>query len=1635
MRSPPWPRAPRGNDKLPAARREIGARPSGRSACDHRSALSQTENPLSRGRLCGLKAALLGLLSAICGLLRCGTAFAADQEAARQIGVARIDITPAYPIRLTGYAVRKTESEGTAQKLWAKALAIGSDQEGPAVFVTVDNCGVGANVIEEVAERLKRKASLARERFAVCSSHTHSGPCTVGFAPNIFAQKIPDDQLATIVRYTKELTDKLEQVALAALADRKPGKLAWGEGRVGFAANRRTAGGPADHALPVLAAYSRDGKLRAVIANYACHCTTLGGEFNQFCGDWAGFAQAAIERDHPGAVALISIGCGADANPSPRGGPDFGLALAKRHGEELAREVSDLLAGHLLPLRHQPACRAKRIELPYDKHFTREELQERAKQTGIVGYHAQDYLNRLDRGEKLPPTLPYFVQTWTFGDQLAIVFLGGEVVVDYSLRLKKEFDGARLWITGYANDVPCYIPSRRILQEGGYEAESSLWYYGRPAKLAPAIEDLIVNTVHELLPKEFLADPKKAEFPPPKSPEESLTSIRTKPGLTIELVAAEPLVVDPVEIDWGADGKLWVVEMRDFPLGMDGKWKPGGRVKLLADTDGDGGYDQASVFLDDLPFPTGITAWSKGVLVCAAPDIIYAEDTNGDGKADVVKKLFSGFATENYQARVNSLHLGLDNWIYGANGLIGGVIRGSVGGKEISISGRDFRFRPETGEFEPAAGLTQQGRVRDDFDNWFGCDNSTLLWHYPLPDHYVRRNPHFTPPEPRVNVAAAADPNRLFPISRTLNRFNDPHHVNRVTSACGLGLYRDDLLGEDFSDNAFVCEPVHNLVHRLVLKPDGVTFKGRRAPDEQQREFLASRDNWFRPVQVRTGPDGALWVVDFYRFVVEHPRWITPERLAELDLRAGEDKGRLYRVYPRGEKLRPVRDLTKLPSAELAAALDTPNGTERDRVHLELLRRAAAAAAPLIRLVRASALPAVRVQALSALDGLRALPADVLEAALNDAHPAARRHAIRFSENVSSPTPRLNAALLQRLSDADASVRFQLALSLGRWDDPRAGEALGRLAVAGLDDPWLRAAVLSSATRCAGEILEAVLAAVPDSPARSDFIGQLIATAAGSADRALLSRALSGVVPPTGLKPELWRFQAITSLLDALARQGVALDSLADASDADLRGAIGRLREMFASAQRVATDDTASEALCEAAVRLLGRQISQTGADLEFLARLLGPPTAQRLQSVALESLSRSQSALVPALLLADWSRHSPALRAGIVQTLLTRDEWAARLLTAIEEQTVALPEVSAANRQRLLKRKNAALQQRAAAIFASAQSSDRASVLEQFKSATTLPGDEARGAAHFGKLCASCHAFRGQGLAVGPNLAALTDKSPQFLLTSILDPNAAVANPFAAYNLETCDGRSLSGVVVAETGTSLTLAIASGVRETILRTDIVELRASNLSLMPEGLEQGLAPQDLADLIAYLQHSPAPFGGATAEQAARSRRQFFDGGAGALARVLPGAEQLPYGSWLGRQSLHYCRQTDGKSKLAWQTAPVPANLKPDSFQKFRLPVAMGLLSQPTGSFQLLLNGSAVLSFDVALFDQAWQSDDAKVRLSYTVMENNTEDSNGVLEIEVSGALLEPGRAATFEVRGSASNSQRWFGVFTVAQGQ
>ena len=423
------------------------------------------------------------------------------------IGVAKVDITPAYPVRMSGYLARTKVASGVDHPIYAKALAIGSDEEKPAVIVTVDNLGVGEAIVEEVAARLAKETGLERARFTVASSHTHYAPALSGVAPNIFGKDLVAEERAAIDRYTSELTDKLELVCIEAIKNRAPGRLSWIQGEAKFAFNRRTKGGPVDHSLPVIKVTDPDGNLRAVLVNYACHCTTIDPGVNKIDGDWAGYAQEYIETDHPGCIAMTSIGCGADSNPVRA--KERSVELSKEHGREIADEFKRLMNGDWKGLSGPPATSFKRLTLDFDTLPTKESLEAVVKKGGAEGYAASVQLAKLERGEPLQSKLNYSAQAWWFGDDLAMVFLPGEVVVDYVLRLKKEFDASRLWVSAYSNDLPCYIPSERILKEGGYEGGGAMVYYARPTRLKTGLEQQIIDAVREVVPKGFLVKVKQ----------------------------------------------------------------------------------------------------------------------------------------------------------------------------------------------------------------------------------------------------------------------------------------------------------------------------------------------------------------------------------------------------------------------------------------------------------------------------------------------------------------------------------------------------------------------------------------------------------------------------------------------------------------------------------------------------------------------------------------------------------------------------------------------------------------------------------------------------------------------------------------------------------------------------------------------------------------------------------------------------------------------------------------------------------------------------------------------------------------------------------------------------------------------
>lgn len=1360
------------------------------------------------------------------------------------VGVAAIDITPGYPVRLSGFGNRREESDGVTQRIWAKALAIGSDQ--PVVLIAVDNCGVSAQVTEEVAARLKRHAGIPRDRVAITSTHTHTAPMLRGVLPNLFGRPIPPEHQDRIDRYTLELTDKLEQVAVAALADRKPATLAWGIGKVAFAINRRSPNLPVDHDLPLLVVRDLKAQVRAIYVSYATHCVTLRDD--KISGDWAGYAQEEIQRNNPGAIALVSVGCGAESNPKART-TGYSVESAGAEGAEIAAEVQRLLAGHLTPLNGEPQTQFTHVDLPLAALPTRAEWDKLAERTDAIGYNARVQLGRLSRGEPLRTAIHLPVQTWTFGDRMAMVFLGGEVVQDYSLRLKRELDGLRLWVNGYANDVPCYIPSERVLKLGAYEGRGAMVYYDVPGPFEAGLEQKIVDAVRQQLGKRFDSpiDPKRTQGSLPLSPQQAVAVLQTHADLTVDLVVAEPLIADPVAIDFGPDGRLWVAEMHDYPAGQRGDFQPGGRVRLVEDADGDGRYDRATVFLDQIPFPTGVTVWKKGILVCAAPDILYAEDTDGDRKADVVRKLFSGFGTQNYQARVNSLRYGLDNWVYGSCGLFGGRIASFTGAEPVNLGDRDFRIRPDEGILEPATGRTQQSRVRDDWDNWFGCTNGSFCRHYPLADHYLRRNPHMATSDTTVSVPIDAEANRVYPARADLQLFKLSGKDNQATSACGLGIYRDNLLGEEYRGDAFTCEPVNLVVHRLRLEPRQSTFAGRRSATEPQSEFLASTDNWFRPVQALTGPDGGLWVVDMCRYVIEHPKFIPAEDLAKIDVRAGETLGRIYRVRPKHSEPRSITRLDRLDTAGLVAALDSPNGWQRDLAGQMLLWNAdKSAATPLRTMLNGSSRAEARLHALCVLDGLRQLKVADVRSALADPRAGVRRHAVRLAEQFLATDSELGAALIALQTDTDAQVRLQIVYTLGEWRDPRAGTALAALALRHANDPHLTAAVLSSANQ---QNVGAVLAGVfadDSSPPPERLVEPLLGVATAIGDRDGLRPALRKVTSSRDGQFAPWQMAGLVGMLEAIERRQQSWDKLVEPD------VVQRIGEMLSQARTIAADEQVSDARRIAALRLAGRDRSKLEGNLELLGRLLAPQNSAALQSAAVDALGRISDLRAAAVLISGWKGYSPALKSQALDLLLSRSAWQRRLLEGIEQQQLTAADLDPTRRQRLLRHRDPEIRNLATKLFNGATSPDRGQVLESHRDVLSLSGDRARGKDVFARRCAACHRFEEVGFNVGPNLAALTTRSPQYLLIEILDPNRTVDGRYTEYTAVTRAGQLFTGILSAESAGSITLQGQENKLHTLLRSELDELVSTGRSIMPEGLEKDLSRQDLADLIAYV---------------------------------------------------------------------------------------------------------------------------------------------------------------------------------------
>ena len=1020
---------------------------------------------------------------------------------------------------------------------------------------------------------------------------------------------------------------------------------------------------------------------------------------------------------------------------------------------------------------------------------------------------------------------------------------------------------------GVRGENSSLLPVPPIVRSGPHP-NNGAWFHSGTLWIQNEDTASLTNLVDRRSFKQLLT----CDQPPPLSPEESLASIKVRPGFKVELVASEPLVQDPIGFEWGADGKLWVVEMGDYPLGIDGKGKSGGRVRFLEDTDGDGKYDKSTIFLDGLNFPNGVMPWRKGVIVCAVPEIFYAEDADGDGKADVRKVLFTGFAEGNQQHRANGFEYGLDGWLYGANGDSSGTVTAIAGllapspppgeraGERgpLNLRGHDFRIDPDRGLIETVAGQTQYGRHRDDWGNWFGNNNPTWLWHYYIDERYLARNPNLAVKSTKRILANYNDSSRCYPISRTMNRFNDPGAANHTTSANSATAYRDELFGPEFATSIFISEPVHNLIHREVLEPDGISFKSHRAKGEEDSEFLASTDNWFRPTMLKTGPDGALYIADMYRLVIEHPEWIPAPMQKRLDLRAGSDKGRIYRVYPEKSTLR----TNYIAKGDLIAALDSPNGWQRDtaqRLMAQMYNPRADQILPwftqLKQLFAQSSRGKTRLQALATLSLIDAITPVEINRGLNDAQLDVKRLALRLAEpllekvpidpkSLSSEEALLVSNVTAVVDDANASVRYQAALSLGYCKSPLAARALLRIAHRDEKIPDMLAAILSSAVPHAKTMLGEILNPAPDSPDARALLGPLLTSTTLSRDPDALSDALHLVTRPQSGHFALWQYHAFAGLLDELKGLSLAQFFKLNKSKADIEPLLREARQTAANPASPVDERIA-------ALSVLGRGVSEPKRDLEILAQMLSPQNPAAVQEAAMATLKKSIDPSGADVLLSNWRALGPNIRMQALNLINSRGEWIRQLLNAIEAERIGAGEIGVVAQQKLLLHPDLGIRERAEKIFGGART-DRAALVRQYTAALTASGDAQKGAAIFRQNCMVCHRLHGEGNEIGPDLGMVASKPNETLLAAILDPNQAVETRYISYNVTTKNGREVSGIISAETATSITLRTAGGTEELLRRNDIKELSSSGLSLMPDGLEKTIPPAAMADLLAYL---------------------------------------------------------------------------------------------------------------------------------------------------------------------------------------
>lgn len=964
-----------------------------------------------------------------------------------------------------------------------------------------------------------------------------------------------------------------------------------------------------------------------------------------------------------------------------------------------------------------------------------------------------------------------------------------------------------------------------------------------------------------------------------KGESNGLSGFTIAPGFDIQLVASEPLLEDPVDMEIDELGNMYVVEMTGNPLNRSGT----GKIKLLKDRDADGIMDTAFIFTSGLRMPSGVMRWKQGIIVTDPPEVLYFEDTDRNNIADIKKVILEGFDATDVESNVNSPYYGVDNWIYVGNGGKSGPgihYPSKPGGPVLkqNANGQRVRFRPDSFGLEMLSGETQFGHTEDIGGHPLLVENANHIYEAVIEAKYLERNPGLLVSSATENISDHSSD--VFPT--TVNPENQMlTDVGVFTAACSITAYLGGAFGAAYDSVVFVGEPAHNLIHTDKLIPRGATHVASRM--DSAKEFLTSTDPWFRPVNFYIGPDGALYVVDYYRQFIEGPAFMSEEVLKTANLYNGNDKGRIYKITKKNTAPF-TRDSSALSDNYLLKKLSDKNiWWRRTAQRMIIDRNATGLVQGLKNIVRTSS-PEGKLHALWTLEGLKSLSADVILASLKDNTNFVRENAIKLAELYFQNDPSVVEQLLAMSNDPDARVRFQLACTLGGIKDKRASEETEKMLFTYADDPWMQIAVLSSLQNDKEKLLQSAISKYnAGSPAYTLLVERLSSMLTYSASPAQINTLLNQAVND---KTNTWQPAVLRGIAAGLEgrrnlypslynERSVLMRTVLQHSSPEIRDEALHIlkiiginknkseKEFIKQAQSVVVDRSVEPARRAAAINLIG--IGDPQSNSALLKTCINNNEPVIVQLSAINALSAIPGTSSSDFIIKEWDLLTPEIKDEAINTFMYDRKRIAILLEALQSGRIATSMIGWPRSVRLMAGRwpipdgtttaeDSALIKKARALL-SRKETPKKELIKEYYASISYGADKAEGKKVFSANCGLCHQLNGmQGVKLGPDLSTVRNWNHAELVTKILDPNQSIKGGYELWDITLVSGELLQGIIASETPAAITINNVNTVPRIVARKDIKSISSSGMTIMPTGFEKQISKEEMAGLIAYLKN-------------------------------------------------------------------------------------------------------------------------------------------------------------------------------------